>query len=286
MTQSHWTVFWLLLPGVGYLVLFFGLPLVLALLSSFGIGVIGTGASGLTLRHYGEIIETRMYSDGLQFSVYLAVASTLLSLMISMPLAVALQKTFPGKKLFSALYKIPLVVPTVVAAFLVLILLDRGGMISRLLLPFGIAMPRLVRDPWAVGVLVAMTWKAVPFMTLIISGAVASIPDDLRHAARSLGATPFSVFWRVDAPLALPGVTAATLLTFIGALGAFAIPNLLGPIYPQPLSIHMYVNAFEQNKWGLVAAMGAVLSLAACLVLVAYYRLTSGMRHAFGGDVR
>jgi putative spermidine/putrescine transport system permease protein len=168
----------------------------------------------------------------------------------------------------------------------VLIFLDRGGLLSRLLLPYGIAMPRLVRDPLAVGVILAMVWKAVPFMTLIIAGAVASIPDDLRHAARTLGARPVSVFIRIDGPLALPGVTAATLLTFIGALGAFAIPNLLGPIYPQPLSIHMYVNAYEQNRWGLVAAMGVVLSLAACLVLIAYYRLTAGARNAFGGDVR
>lgn len=286
MKQSSLGLILLLLPGVGYLALFFGMPLVLALLSSVGIGVIGSGASGFTLHNFGELATTRTYRDGLWFSLYLAFASTLAALTISMPLAVALQRPFAGKRLFSTLYKLPLVIPTVVAAFLVLIFLDRGGLISRLLLPYGIAMPRLVRDPWAVGVILAMVWKAVPFMTLIIAGAVASIPDDLRHAARSLGARPASVFIRIDWPLALPGVTAATLLTFIGALGAFAIPNLLGPIYPQPLSIHMYVNAYEQNRWGLVAAMGAVLSLAACLVLIAYYRLTAGARHAFGGDVR
>ncbi|MGL5137584.1 MAG: ABC transporter permease [Beijerinckiaceae bacterium] len=286
MKQGRLPLFLLLLPGVGFLLLFFGLPLVLVVLSSLGLGFHGSGAGGLTLSNYTEIFEQRVHRDGLRFSIYLAVTSTFLSLAISFPLAVAMQRGFPGKKLFSALYKIPLVVPTVVAAFLVLVFLDRGGMISRMLLPFGIALPRLVRDPWAVGVLVAMTWKAVPFMTLIISGAVASIPDDLRHAARSLGASPSSVFWRIEAPLALPGVTAATLLTFIGALGAFAIPNLLGPIYPQPLSIQMYLNAFEQNKWGLTAAMGTILSLVACAVLVAYYRLTAGMRNAFGGDVR
>jgi putative spermidine/putrescine transport system permease protein len=286
MKQGPFTLLLLLLPGVGFLAVFFGAPLILALLSSFGIGVIGSGASGLTLRHYGELIETRAYREGLWFSLYLAAASTFISLLISMPLAVALQRSFPGKRTFSILYKTPLVIPAVVAAFLVLILLDRGGMVSRILLPFGILMPRLVRDPWAVGVLVAMTWKAVPFMTLIIAGAVASIPDDLRHAARTLGASPATVFWRVDWPLSLPGVTAATLLTFIGSLGAFAIPNLLGPIYPQPLSILMYLNAFEQNKWGLVAAMGTVLSLTACAVIVAYYSLTASMRQASGGDVR
>jgi putative spermidine/putrescine transport system permease protein len=276
----------LLLPGVGFLVVFFGTPLVLAVFSSFGIGVIGTNASGLTLAHYTELVTTRAYRDGLWFSIYLAVVSTLVSLAISMPLAVALRGEFPGKRLFQMLYKMPLVVPTVVAAFFVMLFLDRGGMVSRVLLPWGIEVPRMVRDPWAIGVITAMTWKAAPFMTLIIAGAVASIPDDLRHAARTLGASPATVFLRVDVPLALPGITAATLLTFIGSLGAFAIPNLLGPIYPQPLAIHMYTNAFEQNKWGLVAAMGTILSLTACLVLIVYYRATRSMRDAFGGEVR
>ena len=86
--------------------------------------------------------------------------------------------------------------------------------------------------------------------------------------------------------MALPGITAAFLLTFIGGMGAFAVPNLLGPVYPLPLSVHMYVNAFERNNWGLVAAMGTMLSLISVLVLLAYYRTTRSLRTAYGGEVR
>src|SRR5690349_14269753 len=105
----------LLLPGVGYLALFFGLPLALALLSSFGIGTIGA-ESGLTLRHYAELFGNSIYRDGLVFSVYVSVVPTVVSLLVAVPLAVALQASFPGKRLFSVLYKTPLVVPSVVAA--------------------------------------------------------------------------------------------------------------------------------------------------------------------------
>ncbi len=275
----------LLAPGVGYLVLFFGLPLALALLASFGMGMFGNG-SAPTLRFYLELLTNSVYRDALGMSVYLSVVPTVASLAVALPLAVALQASFPGKKLFATLYKVPLVVPSIVAAFIVMILFDRGGEIARVIRPLGLGLPKLVRDGWALGVIIAMAWKAVPFMTLIIAGSVAAIPEDLKAAARTLGATRLAVLLRIELPLALPGITAAVLLVFVGSTGAFAVPYLLGPIYPKPLSVSMYESALHDNNWALASAMGVVLSLVACLVLVVYYRLTAGMRHAFGGEVR
>lgn len=275
----------LVLPSGGYLVLFFGLPLLLAFLGSFGLYARG-GEGGFTLQHYATLFGTRAYRDGLVFSTYLAIVPTLVSLALSLPLAVALAQTFPGRKLFNALYKVPLVVPGIVAAFIVMTLFDRGGLAARVLTPIGIDLPKIVRDDWAVGVIIATAWKAVPFMTLIIGGSLGAIQKDIILAARTLGATPMTAFWRIQIPLALPGITAAFLLTFIGGMGSFAVPNLLGPVYPLPLSVHMYVNAFERNNWGLVAAMGTVLSLISVLVLLAYYRATRSLRSAYGGEVR
>jgi putative spermidine/putrescine transport system permease protein len=285
MSRPNLMLLVLLLPGVGYLVVFFGLPLGMALLSSLGIGTIGV-ASSFTFDHYVELFANSVYRDGLVESVYISVVPTVVSLAVAVPLAVALQASFPGKRLFSTLYKTPLVVPSIVAAFIVMILFDRGGMFSRMLLPFGLQLPKLVRDDWSLGVIIAMAWKAVPFMTLIIAGSVASIPDDLRHAARSLGAGRLAAFFRVELPLALPGITAAALLVFVSSTGAFAVPYLLGPIYPRPLSVWMYEEALERNNWGMASAMGIVLSAIACIVLVVYYRLTSHTRHAIGGEVR
>lgn len=279
------TLVLLLLPGVGFLVLFFGLPLMLAFMSSLGIGPLDQN-QGFTLQHYTALFTDRSYRDGLFFSIYISVAPTLVSLAIAVPLAVALQETFPGKAVFQALYKIPLVVPSIVAAFIVMILFDRGGEISRLLLPFHMELPKLVRDPWALGVIIAMAWKSIPFMTLIIGGSVAAISPDLKHAVRTLGGTRMTVFRRIELPLALPGITAATLLVFVGSTGAFAVPSLLGPIYPKPLSLWMYESAFGENDWAAASAMGVMLSIVACLVLVAYYGITSGMRSGINGETR
>ncbi|MEI6798709.1 MAG: ABC transporter permease, partial [Pseudomonadota bacterium] len=265
MTITRTTLWLLLLPGVGYLVVFFGLPLVLALLTSLGMGTIGTN-EGFTLRHYADLFSDSVYRDGIQYSVYISVAPTLASLAVALPLAVVLQATFPGKKLFLTLYKVPLVVPGIVAAFIVMILFDRGGEMSRILKPVGLSLPKLVRDEWSLGVIIALAWKSIPFMTLIIGGALASIPADLAAAARSLGANRQVVFWQIELPMALPGITAAVLLVFVGSTGAFAVPSLLGPIYPKPLSVWMYEAAYQQNDWGLATAMGIVMSAIACAV--------------------
>ncbi|MCB1501308.1 MAG: ABC transporter permease [Bauldia sp.] len=285
MRSRRLVLLMLLAPGAGYLLLFFGLPLALAFLSSLGIGTIGAD-SAFTFRHYVELFTSSVYRDGIAFSVYISLAPTIVSLAIAIPLAVALQASFPGKRLFAVLYKIPLVVPAIVAAFVVMILFDRGGMLSRMLLPFGLQLPKLVRDDFAIGVIIAMAWKAVPFMALIIAGALATVPGDLKAAARTLGAGRLATFLRVELPLALPGITAAALLVFVSSTGAFAVPSLLGPIYPRPLSIWMYEEAMHENNWGLASAMGIVLSAVACVILVAYYRLTTSVHRSAGGEAR
>lgn len=263
----------LLFPGVGYLLLFFGIPLVRVLYGSF----LGPDSPGLTLDTWVSLFSTPSYMDGLGYSVWLAVAPTLLSLAIAIPLSALMQANETSRNLFGTLYKIPLVVPGIVAGFLVLIILDRGGMLSRLLTPLGIQMPKLVRDDLGLGAIIASAWKNIPFMTLIIAGAMAAINKDVLSAARTLGAGRWTVLLRVQLPLAQPGITAAVLLTFIGSVGSYVIPSLLGPSYPIPLSILMFQEGFQKGNWPLVYAMGTLLSVVAVAVLLAYYAIMGSL---------
>ncbi|MCS6759641.1 MAG: ABC transporter permease subunit [Candidatus Devosia euplotis] len=105
-----------------------------------------------------------------------------------------------SRNLFGTLYKIPLVVPGIVAGFLVMIVLDRGGMAERLLTPLGLPMPRLALDPLGLGAIIGSAWKTIPFMTLIIAGAMAAISKDVLAAARTLGAGQLTILWRIQPP--------------------------------------------------------------------------------------
>lgn len=260
-----------LLPGVGYLLLFFGLPLVNVIAGSFTSSIVG--AAPVTLDTWIGLFANPVYMDGLWFSLWLGIAPTAVSLLISLPLSALMQANEASQKLFGTLYRIPLVVPGVVAGFLILVILDRGGMASRLVAPLGLTMPRLVRDEWGIGAIIALSWKTVPFMTLIIAGTMAAISKDVLAAARTLGANRLTVLWRIQLPLAQPGITAAILLSFIGSLGTYVIPSLLGPSYPLPLSVHMFAEGFQQGNWPLAYAMGTLLSAFAIVVLLAYYAI-------------
>lgn len=260
-----------LLPGVGYLLVLFGLPLARVVYGSFTSTL--PGETGLGLATWQALFANPVYMDGLWFSLWQGIAPTLLSLVISLPLSALMQANEGSRKLFGTLYKIPLVVPSIVAGFLVLIILDRGGMASRLATPLGLSIPRLVRDDLGLGAIIASAWKTVPFMTLIVAGAMAAISKDVLAAARTLGASQLTILWRIQLPLAQPGITAAILLSFIGSLGSYVIPSLLGPAYPLPLSVHMFVEGFRNGNWPMVYAMGTLLSVMAVAVLLAYYTI-------------
>ncbi|WP_313557536.1 ABC transporter permease [Agrobacterium cavarae] len=259
----------LLAPGVGYLIFFFGGPLSSALLGSFRLE-----DGSFTLSLYERIFTRPSMIRGLRTSIYYGVMPVIVSLAVSVPLALLISKSFIGRKLFSGLYKLPMAVPGIIVGLMIIVVFERGGFLDRLVAPLGLELPKLMRDDWGIGVILASVWKQIPFMTLIITSAFAAIPEDIRYASRTLGASRLKTFIFVEVPLAMPGITAAILLTFIGSMGSYAIPDIVGPPTARPLSVLM-VQEFNQGRFNQVYAMGMVLSLFAVFVLLAYYTLTS-----------
>lgn len=278
--RARWIGPLLLLPGVGFLALLFGGPLLFSLLGSFGLGGV---AEGFTLEYYAQVFQRRVLLQGLAMSVYYGVAPVLVTLVLAIGLALLLRRPFRGRLLFNGLYKLPMAVPGIIAALIVMTLAERGGLLDRIAQPLGLVMPQLVRDPWGVGVILTSVWKQLPFMTLVIASAFASIPQDVIDASRSLGAGRWGTLLKVEIPLALPGISAAVLLTFIGSMGSYAIPDLVGPPTPRPLAVHM-VSEFGDGHFGLVYAIGMVLSGFAVAVLLGYYALTARAQRMLGGS--
>lgn len=259
----------LMAPGIGFLALFFLWPMLASLIASFE-----TADGGLSTLWYERIWTRNTYWRGFTTSIWYGVAPLPPTLALSIVLALLLRRSFVGRKLFNGLYKIPLAVPGIIVSLMVIVMAERGGFLDRLVAPLGLSIPKIVRDEWGVGVVLASSWKQVPFMALIITGAFAAIPEDISNAARSLGASRWRTFLFVEVPLAMPGITAAILLTFITSMGSYAIPDLVGPPNPRALSVIM-VQLYGEGAFNQVYAMGMVLTLFAVLVLFAYYALTA-----------
>ena len=273
--RDQWVNLLLLLPGVGFLALFLIVPLAQVFLRSVGLALIGQ-AGHFTWHHYRQFWVEAQYRDGFFFSLWLGVASTVISLATALMFSALMQVRFPGRLFVSVLYKVPLVVPSLVAAFLILSLVAPGGILARLVAHWGWEWPRLVYDRWGWGIIFVLVWHNVPFMMVIISAVMAGIAQDINDAARNLGASPWQVFRFVTVPLSMPGVSAAALLVFIQVFGAFAVPSLMESAYPLALPVIMQTEMMDRANWALASALGSVLTIASAIVLFAYYRLVQG----------
>lgn len=128
------------------------------------------------------------------------------------------------------------------------------------------------------GVVVAMTHVLLPFMILPLYSVMKSIPPVYARAAASLGANPWTVFWKVYVPQTLPGVGAGCLLVFIMAVGYYITPALVGGPRDQMLSYFVALHTNETLNWSMAAALAAVL-FAATLVLYAIYSRLVGVNN-------
>ena len=165
-----------------------------------------------------------------------------------------------------------------------IVLLQSHGVVNSMLVTSGLvasnARPQLMDNSF--GTVVVMTQVLLPFMVLPLYSAMRGIPDSYMRAAVSLGAHPWRAFWRVFAPLSLPGIGAGALLVFILAIGYYITPELVGGQSGQFISNRIAFNVQQSLNWGLAAALGTILTMMT-LALFALYSLVAGAgRVSFG----
>ena len=118
------------------------------------------------------------------------------------------------------------------------------------------------------GTLIAMTHILLPFMILPLYSVMKTIPPSFVRAARSMGATPWTAFWRVYFPQTIPGVGAGGILVFILAISFYITPALVGGQDGTMISNFIDFHMRSSLNWSLAAAMGAVLLV---IVLFLYW---------------
>lgn len=159
------------------------------------------------------------------------------------------------KSLIEGILTSPLILPPTVVGFLLLLLLGKNGPIGKLLIPLNFS----VVFTWY-GAVIAATVVAFPLMYKTALGAFEQIDGNLIRVARTLGASEWTIFWRITIPLALPGIVAGTTLAFARALGEFGATlmiagNIPGQTETIPLAIYTAVEAGAMNEawvWVLI----------------------------------
>ena len=173
-------------------------------------------------------------------------------------------RTFRGRGFVEALIALPLVLPPTVLGYYLLVAFGGAS-------PLGRAYEALFGQGLVftfAGLLVASVIFNVPFAVQPLQRAFEAVPADVREAAWCSGLSPWRTFWRIELPLAWPGVVSALALTFAHTLGEFGVVLMVGGSIPgetRTIAIAIYdrVQAFDDAAAGAMSALLLALSFLA-----------------------
>lgn len=141
------------------------------------------------------------------------------------------------------------------------VMLQQQGVINDTLVWLGVVADdsRLALINNQTGTIIAMTHILLPFMILPLYSVMKTIPPTYLRAAKSLGATNWTAFWRVYFPQSVPGIGAGSILVFILSIGYYITPELVGGTTGTFISNRIAYHISSSLNWGLAAALGAIL---------------------------
>jgi len=186
--------------------------------------------------------------------------------MLGVPLAwVQARVAYPGRRVVRAITLLPMVLPPVVGGIALLLALGRRGLVGSPLDHVGVHLPFHV-----LGAITAETFVAMPFLVLTVEAAFRSADRRYEDAARTLGASRFSVFRRVTLPMIRPSLIAGAVLCWARALGEVGATitfagNSAGRTQTLPLFVYVKL---EEGNTDAAIVLSLVLLVISLAVLV------------------
>lgn len=264
----------LIVPTLLFVALVMIFPTIILLSYSFNPYDQGAIQAGSTITHYVRTFTTALYQETLFRTIKIAAIVTVIDFLLGFPLAyAAVRKGGWVGKLIVISTLAPLTIDLVVRSFGWFILLNGTGVINSTLIELGIVTretaPQLLFNE--IGIIIGLTHVMLPFMVFPIINVMHTIPHDLEEAAQNLGANRLTVFTRILVPLALPGISAGVLITFIVSLASYVTPALLGGSV-RVIPVVITETFTSTSNWPFASALSMILVVVALLVIVAYQR--------------
>ena len=245
----------LIVVPLAFLGYFFLYPLV----SILGISLFGDG--GLSLDAFSSVASRGSLREAIWFTIWQAVASTLLTLVIAMPAAYVFARfSFPGKRFFRAAITVPFVLPTVVVGAAYLALLGPNG-------PLGIDLRQTI---WAI--LIAHVFYNYAVVVRTVGGLWAHLDPRLEEAARVLGASRWRTFREVSLPLLRPAIAAAASMVFLFTFTSFGVVLILGGFRFTTIEVEIWQQTTTFLDLPVAGALALIQLVGISAILAAYSR--------------
>ncbi len=219
-----------------------------------------TMVEALTVKNYVTFFTDPYYTGALLTTVRIALLVTLICLVLGFPLAYVVARTQSRyKHLLIIAIVLPLFVGNSVRAAGWMVVFGNKGFFNASLMGLGLLSQPIEIMFTEKAVIIGIIAVNLPFMVLSLQSVIESIDRAVEEAAFSLGAPPLTMFRRVLWPLALPGILAGTILTFILAMNAYATPFLLGgPLFKMMAPV-IYNEFTQKTNWPFGGAIAFIL---------------------------
>ena len=253
----------LVLPGVVWLALLFVVPLAMMFVVSLGSrdALDNVTFDRLSLDNYARAFDPTFLPTFLN-SLRFAAATMILSLLIGYPIAYWISR-YGGrnKALLLVIVMLPFWTSYLIRTYAWMIVLRDNGVLNSILQGVGLTQEPLILLNTDFSVILGMTYGFLPFAILPLYVSIDRLDPALTSAARDLYANGRAAFLHVTLPLTMPGIVAASILTFIPAMGDFVTPDLLGGSGTTTIAKVVQELFLEGRDWPYGAALGFVLML-------------------------
>jgi multiple sugar transport system permease protein len=235
------------------------------------------------LSNYVAVLSDPLTLNAARFTFTMAVVTVVLDLVAGMSLALMLVDELPGKRIFTAIFLLPVMVSPVVAGYGWKMLFDtRLGAVNHLI---SLASGTPTFLPWLndaglamLAIIFVNVWQTTPFMFLILLAGLSAVEPEMYEAAAIDGANGWQRFWRITLPIIQPVLLVAVLFRTIGALNMFGEVFVItqgGPgTSTQTIAFHIFQQGFRHFRFGYTAAASFLfVALTALLVLLLLRRV-------------
>jgi spermidine/putrescine transport system permease protein len=254
-------------PGALVMTVLFFVPLLIVLAYSLlSRGPYGGVMGPWTAENYTRVFDP-LYGEILWRSIWIAAVATALCLLFGFPLALYISRAGRHKMLLLNLVMLPFWTSFLIRIYAWIFLLRDTGLINTVLQGL-----HIIRHPLPLlfntgAVILGLVYGYLPFTVLPLYATLEKLDPALLDAAEDLGASPWSVLWRVTIPLSRTGIVAGCLLVFIPCVGAYLTPDLMGGGKTVMIG-NLVQNQFTTGRdWPFGAAVSLLLMLLVLAVM-------------------
>ena len=258
---------------------FLGLFLVYPLFQVFSASFLDSEGASLTFANYTKMLGRPFYRAAIVNTLEIGVAATLITTVLAVPFAFALARLpIPGKAAILAMASLPLILPSFVSAYALVLLLGRSGIVTQWLQAQGVAFGSIYGMG---GIVLVYTLTLYPYVLLPTIAAFKAVDVSMEEAAQNLGSSPRRTIFTVTLPIVMPAILAGGLLVFIETLENFGVPFVLAedmPIFAVE-AFKLFIGETAPNP-SSAGVLGVLLILTTAAVLLVQRRFLGARRFA------